>query len=229
MKKLAFLLISTALCTSALASPAPSIPKLFFEHGALFDRGLCSKMTDKPVTAVMVNELESFLPEINNEWNKNGQILLETTTRLFNIPFTRKELSVNFIACNTPFTGMSYPLTISLHKFLKSTAEKPLSLAYLNLIIYHELLHRYIYADLPSPDYTPPLLKKYKSENSVVLAHLHLLAIQKYVYHALDRDAEFEEELAYLSGDYQRAWEIVTIEGYMAFVNEIRDFLNRGA
>lgn len=171
----------------------------------------------------MVNELENLLPEINKEWDKNGAALLTATTQLFNIPFTRKELSVNFIACNTAFMGMSYPLTISLHQFLKSTTDAPRSLTYLNLVIYHELLHRYLYADIPTPKDTPPLLKKYESEGRVVLAHLHLLAIQKYVYHSLGRDAEFEEELERLSGDYKRAWEIVSAEGYMAFVNEIKN------
>lgn len=225
MKKIALFFLTTALCTSAMASPTPSIPTLFFEYGELFDTGLCSKLSDAPVTDDMVNELENLLPEINKEWKENGEVLLKTTTQLFNLPFTRKELSVNFIICDTPFTGMSYPLTISLRKFLKSTANKPRSLTYLNLIIFHELLHRYIFADIPTPKETPPLLKKYESEGSVVLAHLHLLAIQKYVYHTLDRDVEFEEELERLPGDYKRAWEIVNTEGYMAFVNEIKESL----
>lgn len=233
MKKFAAFIITASLsCTTALANPTSSVPDLFFEYGDMFDLSLCSNISNKPITNEMVNELNASLPMIKEEWNKNGVELLNATTRLFNVPFSRKELSVNFILCDIPFTGMSYPLIIKLRAFLKSSSAQPLPSFYLTTVIYHELLHRYISNDLPGPDDPSPLLKKYESEGSTVLAHLHLDAIQKYVYHSLNRDEEFEKTVQIQLANapnpaYKRAWEIVNAEGYMAFVNEILDFLNQ--
>lgn len=221
--------MSIIWCIAAEASGIISTPKLFFEYGELFDVTLCSKISDKPVNDEMVFELESSLPEIDEEWHENGQVLLDTTVRLFKSPFKRRELTVNFILCDTPFTGMSYPLTISMRQFLKSTTESPRSRTWLNYVIYHELLHRYLYADIALFENGSPLLQKYASESRVIRAHLHLLAIQQYVYHALERDTEFDESLNNLSNEYKRAWEIVRKEGPMAFVNEILDSLEKRA
>ncbi|RUR19197.1 hypothetical protein ELY21_04730 [Legionella sp. km535] len=214
--------------TSLLAAHSPNIPMLFFEHGVLFDMGVCSNIESKPISAAMIDELDSLFPKIAIAWEQDGESLLTATTQLFNIPFSRKELSVNFILCDTRFTGMSYPLLIKIRNFLKSGNDKPLSGSYLNMVIYHELLHRYIYKDIPDRLDTSKLLIKYESESNAVKAHLHLLAIQKYVYHELNRDNEFEENIKTmldnsLSPAYQRAWDIVNEEGHMAFINELLD------
>ncbi|KTD52981.1 Uncharacterised protein [Legionella quateirensis] len=214
------------------AANTPNIPKLFFEYGTLFDVGVCSNTENKPITVAMIDELDAFLPRIQKRWEQDGEPLLNATTQLFNIPFSRKELSVNFILCDTLFTGMSYPLLIKIRNFLKSSNDNPLPGNYLTMVIYHELLHRYIHKDIPSLSEETGLLKKYESESNTVKAHLHLLAIQKYVYRALNRNNEFEENIKIMldntwSPAYQRAWDIVNEEGYMAFVNEILALINQ--
>ena len=218
--------------TPLFSSPSPNIPELFFEYGQLFDVGVCSNTESKPISAAMIDELDASLPKISMTWKQDGEALLTTTTQLFNIPFSRKELSVNFILCDTRFTGMSYPLLIKIRNFLKSANDNPLSGSYLNMVVYHELLHRYIYKDIPDISEASELLKKYESESNTVKAHLHLLAIQKYVYHVLNRDYEFEEHIKTMldnawSPAYQRAWDIVNEEGHMAFVNELLDLINQ--
>ncbi|MBL7479549.1 hypothetical protein [Legionella bononiensis] len=218
--------------TPLFSSSSPNIPELFFEYGMLFDVGVCSNTESKPISAAMVDELDALLPRIQVTWKQEGESLLTATTQLFNIPFSRKELSVNFILCDTLFTGMSYPLLIKIRNFLKSSNENPLPGSYLTMVIYHELLHRYIHKDIPGLSEATGLLKKYEAESTTVKAHFHLLAIQKYVYHALNRDNEFEDNIKIMlnntwSPAYQRAWDIVNEEGHMAFINEILDLINQ--
>ncbi|CAM3054711.1 hypothetical protein [Legionella worsleiensis] len=215
-------IVSTPLFSASYSN----IPELFFEHGQLFDLGLCANTESKPITASMIDELEDILPRIHSLWKQEGAPLLYATTQLVKVPFSRKELSVNFILCDTSFTGMSYPLIIKIRNFLKTANDTPLSTHYLTMVVFHELLHRYIHKDIPELFEHSQLLKKYQHETNAVKAHLHLLAIQKYVYHDLNRDNEFTEQIQFMlhnarSGVYQRAWDIVNDEGYMAFINEL--------
>jgi hypothetical protein len=90
--------------------------------------------------------------------------------------------------------------------------------------LFHELLHPYVYDLLPF-EAASPLKEKYRDEKPLVLAHLHVMAIQKAVYTGLGRP----EVLALLYDvdsrfmpEYQRSWDIVEKEGAEAFVRELR-------
>jgi hypothetical protein len=71
-----------------------------------------------------------------------------------------------------------------------------------------------------------PLLTRYESESASVLAHLHLMAIQKHVYLKLGRAdllAWIGKLYPLIGGDEGRAWEIVnTLEGHEAFIEELK-------
>jgi hypothetical protein len=87
-------------------------------------------------------------------------------------------------------------------------------------LVFHELTHTWVSENLGKSK----LLEKYKSEERVVKNHLHLLAVQNFIYVKLGR-ADLVELLArknrIIGGDYLRAWEIVQIEGYQAFMDEL--------
>ena len=85
-----------------------------------------------------------------------------------------------------------------------------------------QLLHTYVIGALG----TSPLLAKYQSEEPLVKAHLHLLAIMKMVYLKLDRAEHLQQIIARDSANdnpgYRRAWQIVNdLEGHEAFVQEL--------
>ncbi|MGE3758063.1 MAG: hypothetical protein AB7H97_09910 [Pseudobdellovibrionaceae bacterium] len=52
-------------------------------------------------------------------------------------------------------------------------------------LVFHELLHTWISENVKFPT---PLYNKYQNEERAVRNHLHLMALQKYIYTALNRD-----------------------------------------
>ena len=89
-------------------------------------------------------------------------------------------------------------------------------------LVFHELLHTWLVENLKWPT---PLVVKYKSEQKAVRFHLHLMAVQIFIYKKLGRNdllnwiSDFYPKMG---GAYLRAWEIVNAEGYEAFISEIR-------
>lgn len=93
---------------------------------------------------------------------------------------------------------------------------------------HHELLHSLV-DNIVNDKFSQSsvLLEKYKNEHFNVLAHLHLMAIQKSVNEKLN-DKELiqatDQLYSYISGDYARAWEIVRIEGPEKFLTELQAY-----
>jgi hypothetical protein len=72
-------------------------------------------------------------------------------------------------------------------------------------------------------------MEKYKDEATMVLTHLHLMAVMKHVYLKLRRREQLQEIIAWDSAAenpiYRRGWQIVNdIEGHRAFVDELKAF-----
>jgi hypothetical protein len=114
---------------------------------------------------------------------------------------------------------MSRPLFINMRQFLSSSKERPPHDDFTEKM-FHELMHHYVHA------YTAKsaLRKKYASENPVTLAHLHVMALEKFVLEKLGK----KDELKFLEDEYagepryKRAWEIMNAEGERAFIEELR-------
>ncbi len=89
-------------------------------------------------------------------------------------------------------------------------------------LIFHELLHVWLDEHMSNES---SFLKKYNGEESDVLEHIPLMALQKMTYVQLDRpDMVANLDFAYRNlstPTYRRAWEIVEHEGYDAIVNAI--------
>jgi hypothetical protein len=96
-------------------------------------------------------------------------------------------------------------------------------------LVFHEMLHTWVTENMTWPT---PLTTKYGNEERTVTNHLHLMALQKFVYTELGRAdllRMIDDQYRNMSAPaYNRAWEIVsTIEGYEAFIAEIERELNR--
>ena len=119
---------------------------------------------------------------------------------------------------------MSTPLMVNVRQYLPSAAH-PSPEADFSEKLFHELMHHYASALTPSSR----LKKKYASESQVVINHLHVMALEKFVLLELGESAELkflEEEYRtdLPPGHYKRAWEIVSdIEGYEAFLAELKE------
>jgi hypothetical protein len=125
-----------------------------------------------------------------------------------------------------PVSSMSTPLLINVRRFLDGpTGEKPQPMYLFSALVFHELLHTYIPYPLPGSR----LMEKYKDEPTMVLTHLHLMAVMKHVYLKLRRREQLQEIIAWDSAAenpiYRRGWQIVNdIEGHRVFVDELKAF-----
>lgn len=213
-------------------------PKLFFEHGYVFDQS-CQTDSKQPITEAMENELDQRLPDLQKLWEEKGTDLLTATIDITKHDFGRREESVTLILCPW-FAPMSQPLMLRVRSYLKSATEKGNKNFYTTLRpdfyfvsqVYHELLHRYLDHNfetmgLINPSRSP-LANKYRKENKGVLIHLHLLALQKAVYLKVHRDDDLQKIIQFdseIPGDiYKRAWEIVNKEGYDKFLDELKSW-----
>jgi hypothetical protein len=90
-------------------------------------------------------------------------------------------------------------------------------------------------SSLPQADTAPQgssFRRKYADEDPVVLSHLHVMALQKFVLLKMGRVEELKHVAAGYRASknlaYKRAWEIVDqVEDYQAFVKELKDFAAR--
>jgi hypothetical protein len=157
-------------------------------------------------------------------WDQEVPLLLGTTVAAINKPFRYKEMLVTLTLC--PIQSMSQPLLINIRPFLDGpTQQQPRPLFFFAALVFHELLHTYVIA-ARSPD-SSALLERYKSEDTVVKIHLHLMAVMKMAYLKLGREEHLkqiiEKDRAIGNPAYGRAWQIVNdIEGPDAFVHELR-------
>jgi len=162
-------------------------------------------------------------------WNKSGPILFGKVFETFGRGFKRKEITATVSVCQAP--SYSNPLVLNVNRFLKSyMGTRPVrSDESFADLVFHEMLHTWVTENMTWPT---PLTTKYGNEERTVTNHLHLMALQKFVYTELGRAdllRMIDDQYRNMSAPaYNRAWEIVsTIEGYEAFIAEIERELNR--
>lgn len=69
-------------------------------------------------------------------------------------------------------------------------------------------------------------LRLSKKEERSVLNHLHLMAVEIFIFKELNRKDLLEwlgVHYSRMRGTYSRAWQIVNEEGYEAFIAELKD------
>ncbi len=120
---------------------------------------------------------------------------------------------------------MTYPLMINAFPFIHSSVvTSPRPLEYFNNLVFHELLHKFLLNNYsPLNDFSSPILIKYSNEPPMILAHVHLFALQFYVYQKLNREEEFFAVIKWLNFPvFNRAWEIVQTEGVSKVLSELK-------
>ncbi|MBL7545411.1 MAG: hypothetical protein JNL11_16445 [Bdellovibrionaceae bacterium] len=209
-----------------LAGSAKSLyPKLFFEHGSVFDMQ-CPENPKRPITPEMKADLRKRLPEFQKIWDDQSGPLMNTLVEIFDRDFNRSEESFSLVLCGL-MAPMSHPLVFRVRDYLKSTASEVKPDFYFVSEVFHEMLHRYITTNFPyDPSAAPsPLEKKYEKEDGGVRSHIFLLAIQKSIYLKLGRKAELDKIKVWDSEhapSYKRAWEIVDKEGSDIFITDLK-------
>ncbi len=224
MKKyflLTFILFSSI---NAFAENA-NLVRLFFSYSWLYDGQLCPATESNPraIDPKWVLEIEERAENFSKIWLEKSPILFKTLFDRTGLGFSRKEMTATFSVCPKK---MSYsdPLVLNMTRFLDSYPTHPnpdkTEEGFVDLV-FHELLHTWVDENLKNSI----LLKKYKDENASVRNHLHLMAIQQFVYLKLGRPdmvSKVEKNYKIIGGTYARSWEIVQIEGYLTFMNEFQ-------
>lgn len=203
--------------SNAFASE-PRLPDLYFSYSFLYDNASCEST---PPKAEWITELRSKMNHLDEVWNVRGPVLFQVLFDYSGLGFSRKEMDATLSLCAHK-SSYSSPLVLNATYFLDSfTAPIPAgSDDKFADLVFHELIHTWVVENLESSQ----LRIKYKDEANSVKSHLHLMAIQQFVYLKLNRPDLIEmiaKQYNGVGGDYARSWEIVQTEGYQAFINEL--------
>lgn len=176
-----------------------------------------------PVTEDMNKQFDNQLPKFVNTWTKDAPIFFGEVFSVFKQGIQAKNRTAIINLSHKNSYGSHRFLVFGLQKFfdsepwvLSASREDAFS-----SLVFHELLHVWIDENLNKE--LSHILTKYCNEDSSVLDHLHLMAIQKMVYTNTNRSdmLELMNEL-YQGPIYGRSWEIVNnIEGYEAVLQDI--------
>lgn len=201
------------------------------QQAFIFD-GECQRKTGFKIDPSTQRELVQKIDQFQREWEQRANELIPASEKAAGRTFTRKEYSVALTLC--AWTPMGDPtFIVSVRPYLgpprgDGKVKLPLSMAAFVSMTHHELLHSLV-DNIFNEEFSAssPLLEKYKNEPFNVLAHLHLMAVQKAANEQLGESqlTQATEDLyGYIGGDYARAWEIVRAEGIQAFLNELKAY-----
>lgn len=217
-------------------APPPLIkaPKITFIHASYVDQIVCPVASlfswsgrvvlDTPF-ANQKTELNLNIPKLQTLWNEKGPPLLQKASELLNSGFGYEQDVTGLFLC-TQIPSWAKPRIISVWQYLPSTPE---NLRWKDLefvdVVFHEHLHMLINRKLGWTLHSK-LLEKYEEETLFTKIHMHLYALQKQSYLDLNLMEEWEQIILRNKSfpkSYQRAVEIVEIEGAQAFIAELRN------
>jgi hypothetical protein len=203
-----------------VSNVADAAPKITLRYSPIFD-WWCSRQTGIEITNTEQDRLISKFEDLQAEWNKVGPTFLAKTESLFKKTFLQNEMIATVFLCKkTP--SLSMPLLINGNWFVDDALMQPTERV--ADIIFHELIHTYLADNFPNI-WTSPFITKYQNENSGVLSHLHLNALQKKVYLELGLKKRVDDLIRFDSesykNDYKRAWDIVNAEGEDTLLSEL--------
>tara|TARA_B110001454_G_C12722586_1_gene435440 strand:+ start:6918 stop:7358 length:441 start_codon:yes stop_codon:yes gene_type:complete len=144
-------------------------------YSSLFDQ-VCENIFHQPILLPAKTEGHRRQIEFINQWQKDSPFFFRALVRRLGRGFIRKEETISLTSCNIP--SVSDPILIPLKRWLIALGGKEPIYGFSD-VVFHELLHRYL-----SYSYNinkSALIRKYQKENQQVLAHLHLMAVQKMI------------------------------------------------
>jgi hypothetical protein len=203
----------------------------FLKKGDILDLQL-SRFGGYEIPQGVIDELDARLGGFQESWdNAVNQGLLDLSTNLSKRSFERKEYII--WASLARLIPMGRPLIINMNPYLKNGTNAGTTLSDLAFVsmTHHEVLHFLVENIEGSVLFSmSALARKYQKEPENVLVHLHLMALQKATYLKMadiGKKLIIETENLYNSvirGEYQRAWQIVEIEGHQKFLDELTSF-----
>jgi len=220
------MILAAALSLNAQSSPPQILPAIDLVYrsprGTVFDAN-CSQMFKTSINADAVKAAIQRAPELQQLLNREIGAYLSATYAEVGMPYPYREVQATLTVCPA-VTSMSAPLLLNVSRFLP-TADPRVDDGYFVEIAYHELMHTYVQAASQVSSFR----KKYANEDPILLNHLHVMALEKFVLLKLGRAEELKHVAAGYRASktpaYNRAWEIVDhAEDYQALVKELKDY-----
>ena len=212
-----------AMLSLALTAPGP-LPRVHLLYpapdGSVFDRNCSGMLKDAPaIDRSWIEEAVRRTPEFQRLWDTEGPAYLTTTFDAIGLPFPYGEMQAALTVC--PIQSMSLPLIINVRGFLASAGNLRPEWQF-PLLVFHELMHTYT----RPVNTSSALRRKHSSESPVILNHLHVMALEKFVLTKMGKVEELQwTDRSYRTGvpAYKRAWEIVNdVEGVEPFLSELK-------
>lgn len=204
----------------------PKIDLIYPPDGTIFDRTCSRFLKEGDFKPEWIDQAGKLRSTLQLRWENEGPQYLSAVFEETGLSFPYHEMQAVLTVC--PVSNMSTPLMINVRPFLPA-APDPEPAENFTETVFHELMHHYVQPVRA----TSALRKKYAAESPVVVSHLHVMALEKFVLLRLGKT----QELKYLEhfyrtdpalSDYKRAWEIVNhIEGYEAFIKELKAAASR--
>jgi len=237
------ILAAGALSLNAQSVPSQTLPTIDLvcraPRGTIFDVN-CSQMFKIPINAEAVKAAVQRAPELQQLLNREIGPYLSATYAEVGMPYPYREVQATLTVC-PGVNSMSAPLFLNVSQFLP-TADPRVDDRYFVENVYHELMHSYVKpasqrlqvarAQTRGSRRAEGSSLKYADEDPIVLSHLHVMALEKFVLLKMGRAEELKHVAAGYRASktpaYKRAWEIVDqVEDYQAFVKELKDFAAR--
>ncbi|MBO9668811.1 MAG: hypothetical protein J7501_18580 [Bdellovibrio sp.] len=185
-----------------------STPEIIFESGWLLDSSL-EELSKESLNQAAVDEVANRTSEFQDAWDQLGKPLIESALRETGLSF--KERDIKGVLICGPIASQSHPLIINVKYFLKSLEEKPQSMTEFVDVVFHELLHVLLQDNVRT--FPTPTAQEFIADEFDVIAHLHLMAIQKYSHEKIGNATErLGQWYQRIGRDYQRSWELVSDE-----------------
>ena len=205
------------MSTFTAQASTPELPKLFFSYSSIYDSVVCQQTK---LDSEWVNEAKIKSESFSKLWSRKGPALFKVLFDHTGLGFSRKEMTATLSVCPKK-PSYSDPLVLNVARFLSSYMSSAMPYGEDDFVdlVFHEVLHTWVFENLKFS----PLRRKYSNELPQVRAHMHLMAIQKFVYLKLQRPDLVElldRQNKRMGRAYARAWEIVQVEGYEAFLRE---------
>jgi len=197
--------------------------KLYFETGYLLDSSYERAAQNQDTIAKMV-------PVFQTVWDDLGTQFTKATLKVVGREFRRSEL-LAYLIMHPGLFSCSHPFLININRFLPFDSSSSMQNMKFAELVYHELLHIFLddnYGDRldPKSKLAFPLIEKFAKEGDIVLAHLHLYAIQESVF----KTGGWENVWSWIvenaksahSPGYKKAIDIIQDVGSTPFLEELK-------
>ncbi len=214
---LAAALLSLAIPAAAAKHPAiPKVDVVYPPFGTIFDRTCGSFMKSHGPSNDQIEAAGRLRARLQEVWDAEGPKYLAAAFDEIGAEFPYGEVQVYLTTCD--LSAMSGPIMVNVSRFLPGAAHGAPIEEFVE-DTFHELMHNYTMSVRGSA-----MRRKYAKEPPIVVNHLHVMALEKFVLTKLGKKemlASLEKGYA-TDPQYERAWQIMNAEGEKVFLDELK-------